>query len=54
MQRFSTVFNQPTGNVIGMIHVGALPGTPKNTQSVKQILDAALREAHIYAKAGVV
>lgn len=39
--------------VIGMIHVGALPGTPANTQSVAEITDLAAREAALYRDAGV-
>ena len=45
-------FSQPKP-VIGVIHVGALPGTPRNTQTVSQLVDAARIEAHIYRDAGV-
>lgn len=34
--------------VIGMIHLQALPGTPKSTLSVKEIIRQACREAEIY------
>jgi membrane complex biogenesis BtpA family protein len=39
--------------VIGMIHVGALPGTPKYTNNVQQIIDNALKEAEMYKSAGI-
>ncbi len=39
--------------VIGMIHIGALPGTPANSQSVAEIIAQALREAALYRNAGV-
>jgi predicted TIM-barrel enzyme len=31
--------------IIGMIHVGALPGTPANRQSIAEIIAQAVREA---------
>jgi uncharacterized protein len=39
--------------VIGMIHLGALPGTPANRQSVSELLQAAGEEAKIYRDCGV-
>lgn len=39
--------------VIGMIHVGALPGTPAATQTLGAIERQALREAQIYRDSGV-
>lgn len=39
--------------VIAMIHVGALPGTPANWQSVAEIIAQAVREAAIYRDSGV-
>jgi membrane complex biogenesis BtpA family protein len=39
--------------VIGMIHVNALPGTPKHSRTPDQIIDLAVEEAIIYKKAGV-
>lgn len=36
-----------------MIHVGALPGTPKNRFSIEQITENALKEATIFAEEGV-
>ncbi|MDB6125701.1 MAG: uncharacterized protein JWQ71_4694, partial [Pedosphaera sp.] len=39
--------------IIGMIHVGALPGTPGNTLSLDKIVATAVREAKIYRDAGL-
>jgi membrane complex biogenesis BtpA family protein len=39
--------------VIGMIHVGALPGTPAHTRSVAEITAEACREARLYREAGI-
>lgn len=39
--------------VIGMIHIGALPGTPGNRASLNQIVGQAVREAKIYRSAGL-
>lgn len=39
--------------LIGMIHVPALPGTPKNTSGPKDIIKAALKEAAVYKEAGL-
>ena len=48
MKSFSTKHT-----VIGMIHVGALPGTPLNHLSLSQIEQLALKEAKVYAWCGV-
>ncbi len=34
--------------LVGMIHVGALPGTPRASQSIEAIVDAAIAEAQVY------
>src|SRR5262247_3519177 len=39
--------------IIGVIHVGALPGAPANTQTVDEITAQAMREAAIYRNCGV-
>lgn len=39
--------------VIGMIHVGALPGTPANQQSVAELTAQAVREAALYREGGI-
>ena len=38
--------------LIGVIHVGALPGTPSNRKTVAEITDEAVREARVYEAAG--
>ena len=53
MRAFSSIFpiKQP---VIGMIHLLALPGTPKyQHNSIQAIIDHALEEARIYKAAGI-
>lgn len=39
--------------VIGMIHVAALPGTPRNKKPMGEIIEYAIEEARIYKGAGV-
>lgn len=39
--------------VIGMVHLGALPGTPANKAKLSQIEDLAVREAKLLRDAGV-
>jgi membrane complex biogenesis BtpA family protein len=39
--------------IIGMIHVGALPGTPAGRLPLAKIIAAAVREAKIYREAGL-
>lgn len=48
----STLFasNKP---VIGVIHVGALPGTPRSSQAVGQLIESARDEARLYRECGV-
>ncbi len=39
--------------VLGMIHVGALPGTPASAQSMAELVALATREARLYRDGGV-
>lgn len=48
----TSLFPQPKP-VIGVIHVGALPGTPNNTQTVSDLVTSARREAKLYLDSGV-
>jgi membrane complex biogenesis BtpA family protein len=48
----STLFDQPRA-VVGMIHVGALTGTPRNRQPLGNIIEQARDEARTLAEAGV-
>ena len=39
--------------VVGVIHVGALPGTPRSSQTVAELVTSAKEEAKIYRECGV-
>ena len=47
------IFEQCTKPIIGMIHVGALPGTPFNTKTMKEITESAVEELEIYKSCGI-
>jgi membrane complex biogenesis BtpA family protein len=53
MENFKEVFKREKSVVIGMIHVDALPGTPRAKHPIATIVEHARKEAHIYVKAGV-
>lgn len=42
-----------TKAIVGVIHVGALPGTPRSSQSVSALVASAKEEARLYREAGV-
>jgi len=48
----TTLFTLPKP-VIGVIHVGALPGTPRNNQNVAELVKSARNEAQLYRETGV-
>ncbi|HLE62250.1 MAG TPA: BtpA/SgcQ family protein [Pyrinomonadaceae bacterium] len=48
----TSLFRRPKP-VVGVIHVGALPGTPANTQSMTELVTAATCEAKLYREYGV-
>src|ERR1700752_1093272 len=48
----TSLFSSPKP-VIGVIHVGALPGTPRNSQTVSEIITTARSEAKLYRECGV-
>jgi membrane complex biogenesis BtpA family protein len=52
MQKFKSIFKNEKP-VIGVIHLKALPGTPKYKSDTSYIIDEALKEARIYKKAGI-
>jgi membrane complex biogenesis BtpA family protein len=52
MQKFKAIFKKEKP-VIAMIHIQALPGTPKHRFNAKEIIAKALEEARIYKDAGV-
>ncbi len=49
---FQTLFTNPKP-LIGVIHVLALPGTPRNDRPIKEIVQVAAREAILYQGGGV-
>lgn len=48
----TTLFTRPKP-IVGVIHVGALPGTPRSSQSVAELVAFARHEARIYRETGV-
>ena len=48
---FSECFGAPRA-LVGMLHLGALPGTPSASHSVETLIQQALTEARIYRDAG--
>uniref|UniRef100_A0A1I8NIX1 Uncharacterized protein n=1 Tax=Musca domestica TaxID=7370 RepID=A0A1I8NIX1_MUSDO len=48
--RFARIFKNPKCNIIGMIHVDPLPGTPLYKGNWSEIIDKAKHEAYIYQK----
>ena len=48
----SSLFTR-TKPVIGVIHVGALPGTPRGSQTVAELVRQAKEEARVYRECGV-
>ncbi len=52
MQKFKSIFKVEKP-IIGMVHIQALPGTPKHQFSTQEIIDKAVEEALIYKKAGI-
>src|SRR5688500_8003753 len=48
----TSLFSRPKP-IIGVIHVGALPGTPRSSQTVADLVTSAKREAKLYSECGV-
>jgi uncharacterized protein len=44
---------KPDKSIIGVIHVGALPGTPRGLTSVTELAQQAREEARVYRECGV-
>uniref|UniRef100_A0A146LZV3 Uncharacterized protein F13E9.13, mitochondrial n=1 Tax=Lygus hesperus TaxID=30085 RepID=A0A146LZV3_LYGHE len=53
MDKFKRLFSRMSPSIIGMVHLGALPGSPMYRGSVAQIVENACSEAEIYKNAGV-
>lgn len=47
----NSLFGMPRA-LIGVLHIGALPGTPSNRKNVAVIAEEAVREARVYEAAG--
>lgn len=47
------VFVRGKRTIVGMIHVGALPGSPRSQHSVDALTEAVLAEAEVYEAAGL-
>ncbi|XP_019882811.1 uncharacterized protein F13E9.13, mitochondrial isoform X3 [Camponotus floridanus] len=52
MLRFRKLFPQPC-SIIAMVHVGALPGTPRYKGCTEKVVENATKEALMYAKYNV-
>uniref|UniRef100_A0A1A9WEL1 BtpA family membrane complex biogenesis protein n=1 Tax=Glossina brevipalpis TaxID=37001 RepID=A0A1A9WEL1_9MUSC len=50
MHRFLQVFHKQSCNIIGMVHIGALPGTPLYKSNWLEIIEKAKYETEIYKK----
>ncbi|EDW17231.1 uncharacterized protein Dmoj_GI16617, isoform B [Drosophila mojavensis] len=50
MRRFVSVFGKEKCKIIGMIHVDALPGTPRYAGNWKQTIEKAKHEAELYRR----
>ncbi|XP_071478570.1 uncharacterized protein F13E9.13, mitochondrial-like [Diadema antillarum] len=53
MSWFQRLFGHNRGVVIGMIHIQALPGTPRHSTSIAEIVKKACLEAKGYVEAGI-
>ncbi|XP_069112033.1 uncharacterized protein F13E9.13, mitochondrial-like [Argopecten irradians] len=53
MEKFTSLFRQKSNVVLGMIHLKALPGCPRNSLSVGEIQKAACYEAQLYKDLGL-
>jgi membrane complex biogenesis BtpA family protein len=47
----ASLFGVPRA-LVGVVHTGALPGTPGGDQNIGQIVETAVAEARVYASAG--
>jgi uncharacterized protein len=52
LSAFSACFGAPRA-LVGMLHLGALPGTPSASQPVETLIERAVTEARIYRDEGV-
>ncbi|HCW77028.1 MAG TPA: BtpA family membrane complex biogenesis protein [Candidatus Marinimicrobia bacterium] len=52
-KKFHQLFGVEKKPIIGMVHVQALPGTPRHNQSLKNIVETAVNEAKILVDNGI-
>ena len=53
MRSLSQLFRHKNCNIIGMLHLPALPGTPASSCSIKEIMEKVEEETRIYLESGV-
>ena len=53
MKSISRLFRHKNCNIVGMLHVPALPGTPASISSIKEIIERVEEETEIYLQSGV-
>ncbi|XP_060767790.1 uncharacterized protein F13E9.13, mitochondrial isoform X3 [Neoarius graeffei] len=51
--KFVKLFGRLKSNIIGMLHVGALPGTPLHRSAVPELIAEACGEAELYLQEGL-
>jgi len=52
LSHMTSLFSHPKP-VVGVIHIGALPGTPRSSQTVAELVASARGEAKLYRECGV-
>eukprot|EP00126_Sphaerothecum_destruens_P000556 Sdes_comp10676_c0_seq2m2369 len=50
---WARLFGKKRCNIFGMIHVQALPGTPRSELAMSKIISMAMKEAEIYCQNSV-
>ena len=53
MRSLSQLFRHKNCNIIGMLHLPALPGTPASSCSITEIMEKVEEETRIYLESGV-
>ena len=53
MKAVSQLFRHKNCNIVGMLHLPALPGTPASACSIQEIIEKVEDETQIYLESGV-
>ena len=53
MKSVCQLFRHSNSNIVGMLHLPALPGTPANNSTMTEILDRVSHETSLYSRLGV-